>query len=83
MFFTKKTDPELEQLLKTLHMDMANNYKDAAQDDFKRVKTCFEKRKADLPEKLQRHYSIVIEELESVLAGYTHKDQPVHAAPKN
>ena len=34
---------------------MANNYKDAAQDDFKRVKTCFEKRKADLPEPGHTH----------------------------
>lgn len=82
MLFKKKTDPEMEQLIMTLHMDMSNNYKDAAQDDFRRLKACFEKKKDDLPEKVVLQYKAKISELEPILTGYTHKDQPVHAAPK-
>lgn len=63
-------------------MDMSNNYKDAAQDDFRSVKECFEQKREQMPEKAKLHYEAKIAALETVLAGYTHKDQPVHAAPK-
>jgi len=82
MFFRRKTDPEMEQLIATLRMDMSNNYKDAAQDDFRRMKACYESKKAEFPEKVKKLYEGKLEEYEKILAGYTHKDQPVHAAPK-
>ena len=81
MFFHKKTDPEMERLFTTLQMDMSNNYKDAAQDDFRRVKEYFASKKDELPEKMRELYSQKIAEYEQTLEGYTHKDQPVHAAP--
>lgn len=34
----QKKHPELEDLIRTLSMDMENNYKDAAQFDFLRLK---------------------------------------------
>ncbi len=82
MFFRKKTDPEMEKIITTLRMDMSNNYKDAAQDDFRRLKKCFEERADKMPEKVKEIYRAQIAELETALKGYTHKDQPVHAAPK-
>ena len=82
MFFKKKTNQEMEQLITTLQMDMSNNYKDAAQDDFRRVKDCFNKNKEQMSDKMKANYEGKIAEYEKTLTGYTHKDQPVHAAPK-
>ncbi|MBQ6362754.1 MAG: hypothetical protein IJI62_01990 [Lachnospiraceae bacterium] len=82
MFFRKKTDPELEGLFRTLKMDMSNNYKDAAQEDFRRIRECFDQKKDKLPQKVRAFYDAQISEYESALIGYTHKDQPVHDAPR-
>ena len=81
MFFRRKTDPELEDLIRTLKMDMSNNYKDAAQEDFRRIRECFALKKDKLPEKVRSCYEAQIAEYETALVGYTHKDQPVHDAP--
>ncbi len=72
----------MEKIITTLRMDMSNNYKDAAQDDFRRLKKCFEERAEKMPGKTKEMYMAQIAELEKTLQGYTHKDQPVHAAPK-
>ena len=40
--FDRKTHPVLEEKLRELQMDMANNYKDNAQDDFIRLEKAYE-----------------------------------------
>ena len=39
MFGLVKKNKDIEQLLKILEMDAANNYKDAVQEDIKRIET--------------------------------------------
>ena len=39
--FGKQTHPILEKLLLELRMDMSNNYKDIAQDDFSKLEEPF------------------------------------------
>ena len=40
--FQKTTYPLLEEKIRELNMDMANNYKDNAQDDFAELEKVFE-----------------------------------------
>ena len=40
--FDRKTHPVLEEKLRELQVDMANNYKDNAQDDFIRLGKAYE-----------------------------------------
>ena len=82
MLFQKKKDPELEKLIAVMQMDMSNNYKDAAQADFRKVKECFAGKESRLPEKQRKMYADLIREYEKSLEGYTHKDQPVHFTAK-
>ena len=39
MFGLVKKNKDIEQLLRILEMDAANNYKDAVQEDIKRIET--------------------------------------------
>ena len=82
MLFRKKKDPELEKLIAVMQMDMSNNYKDAAQDDFRKVKECFARKEKELPDKQRAMYAAMIQEYEKSLVGYTHKDQPVQFTAK-
>lgn len=58
-------------------MDMANNYKDNAQDDFSELEIVFEELTAakKLNERQQEYYCDKIHEYREILKGYTHKDQ--------
>lgn len=57
--------------------DMANNYKDNAQDDFAELEKVFEELTAakKLNERQQEYYCDKIHEYREILKGYTHKDQ--------
>lgn len=75
--FGKRTCQVLETLLRELEMNMANNYKDNAQEDFVRLEQEYRLlvNAGKLNGKQQTHYGQKIDELKEVLKGYTHKDQ--------
>ncbi len=68
---------QLEAAIGKLQMNMSNNYKDAAQEDYKDlmdlyIKLCDERRLSD---KQREYYKTVIEEYSVKMENYTHKDQ--------
>lgn len=76
-FFTSKEEKELDEYLDNVRMNMANNYKDEARENFQKFQTTldsFEKQGALKPKKLAAYRekeSILIEKLKD----YSHKDQ--------
>lgn len=75
--FLKKTHRELENLLMKVESNIANNYKDAAQEAFRD----FEKKAAELDkegklnEKQLEYYRQIADGLRIRLQNFTHKDQ--------
>ena len=68
---------ELEEAVARLQMNMSNNYKDAAQADYKELMELYEKLsgKGGLTDKQKSYYKEVIEEYRVKMKDYTHKDQ--------
>lgn len=75
--FQRSTKPELEDIIRSLESNRANNYKDNAQADYKKLVKVFEELKSDnkLNDKQIAHYGQIISEYKSMLNKYTHKDQ--------
>ena len=67
----------LEMIITRMESNKENNYKDAAQQDFKELVDCFEKLSAAgcLSERQKKYYEDVIAKYREELKGYTHKDQ--------
>ena len=72
-----RKDPELERAIARVRMNMENNYKDAAQAEFRTLQTVYEETKASgrLKEKQAAYYETVMTELTEKLRKYTHADQ--------
>ena len=68
---------ELEAAVARLQMNMSNNYKDAAQVDYKALMELYEELsdKGGLTDKQKSYYKEVIEEYHVKMKDYTHKDQ--------
>lgn len=68
---------QLEAAIARLEMNMSNNYKDAAQEDYKALLDlyCELRDKGALSEKQTTHYKSVVEEYSVKMENYTHKDQ--------
>ena len=77
MFSFFKKNKELEALILELANDAANNYKDNAQDDFRRLTARFEELRAagTLGKKQEEHYGKIIEDYRVMLKDYTHAEQ--------
>lgn len=75
--FGKKTHRELEPILSSVMTNMANNYKDAAQEAFKdfEKKAAQLDREGKLSDKQKEYYRQVTDELRGKLKNFTHKDQ--------
>ena len=75
--FGIRKNGDLESCLARTRMNMANNYKDAAQENFRETEVLFEKLKEDhkLSAKQTAYYDEAIGILRGQLKGYTHKDQ--------
>ena len=75
--FKSRTEKELEVLVSHVEVNMANNYKDAAQDAFRELEAYMEKAGAEgkLSDKVKAEYERILEEYRGRLKGYTHKDQ--------
>ena len=75
--FKSKEEKELDALLVRVDNNMSNNYKDAAQENFKALCSRYDEllSAGKLNEKQQTHYTEIIEELRKELDKFTHKDQ--------
>ena len=75
--FEKKKNRELDMILSKVYSNMANNYKDAAQEAFKE----FEMKAAELEalgnlnSKQKAYYRESADKLRGDLKNFTHKDQ--------
>ena len=76
--FKSKEEKELDALLQRVDNNMSNNYKDAAQKDYKDFLKRYDELSKDgkLSDKVTVYYQGVIEEYASKLSKFTHKDQP-------
>ena len=77
-FFLSKEEKELDALLAKVDNNMSNNYKDAAQSDYKNFLKRFEELSASgkLKDNTIAYYQGVIAEYAAKLSKFTHKDQP-------
>ena len=77
MFGLVKKNKDIEQLLKILEMDAANNYKDAVQEDIKRIETEIASQESigKLNENQKQHYEEILNGLRSQYQHFTHQDQ--------
>lgn len=75
--FRPKKNKVLEDALAAVRMNMENNYKDAAQADFKKLTAIFTELKVSgkLSRKQLIYYASEIESLTAKLDHYTHADQ--------
>ena len=77
MFGLVKKNKDIEQLLRILEMDAANNYKDAVQEDIKRIETEIASQESigKLKENQKKHYEDTLNGLRSRYQHFTHQDQ--------
>lgn len=75
--FKSKSEKELDIIIQRLEMNMSNNYKDNAQNNFKELETKFNEMKADgrLKPATLAKYETILSEYQSKMQGYSHKDQ--------
>ncbi len=75
--FKSKTEKHLDALLASICMNMANNYKDNAQADFKDFEEALRQalEEGKLSDKSRLFYEAKRGEFGEKLKGYTHKDQ--------
>lgn len=79
--FVKKTGKikQLEKIIQELEMNMSNNYKDAAQEDFKKLESALDEMEAagGISEAQLSYYRQRLSSFKQKLKNYTHKDQKV------
>lgn len=75
--FKSKTELELDTLIRQIDSNMSNNYKDAAQADFKELEKVFLEAVAAgrLKGKAKERYESKVNSYQVRLKGYSHKDQ--------
>lgn len=68
---------QLEAAIAKLQMNMSNNYKDAAQENYKALMDLYVELtdKGTLTDKQKDYYKNLIEEYSVKMQNYTHKDQ--------
>ncbi len=77
LFRFSKKHIHLEMIISRMESNKENNYKDAAQQDFKELVDCFEKLSdaGSLSTRQIKYYDSLISGYREELKGYTHKDQ--------
>lgn len=80
MFGFSKKNKALEEILFRLHANASNNYKDAAQDNYRQFLKLFQEYKegGQLKKRQIAYYQEIIRELEPQMKKYTHFDQRVN-----
>ena len=76
-FLKPGKNSDLEDIIVRLNMNMSNNYKDAAQSNFREFEAQFYELKASgkLNLKQEAKYEALLEEYREKMQNYTHKDQ--------
>ena len=77
IFFKSRAEKELDGIMASIRMNMANNYKDNAREDLERLETVLEEMKAAgkvKPDVLSK-YGTILEDYKMQMKGYSHKDQ--------
>ncbi|MBE5948876.1 MAG: hypothetical protein E7261_07600 [Lachnospiraceae bacterium] len=77
IFKKSRAKGELDAIIYRIESNMANNYKDAAQDAFKEFEVKFNEMAADgrLSDKQRINYEVKLSGYKTKLQGFTHKDQ--------
>lgn len=77
MFQFGKKNKNLEELLQRLHANASNNYKDAAQDNYRQFLKLFEQYKKNgvLKTRQIAYYDGINMQLKEELKNYTHAEQ--------
>lgn len=75
--FGNKKNSQLEDIIAKLESNMANNYKDAAQADFRELERVYEELVSGgkLSAKQKSQYEVIVESFREKLKKYSHKDQ--------
>lgn len=75
--FKSKEEVMLDGIIRSLEMNMSNNYKDNAQSDLRELEEVLGRIKQDgkLKEKKLKSYEAVLDAYRTRMAGFTHKDQ--------
>lgn len=73
----RKKNKELEALLERMENNVANNYKDAAQDYLKQYEAKLGElvQKEALKDRQKAHYETLLEGYKERMKGFRHKDQ--------
>ncbi|MBQ3907238.1 MAG: hypothetical protein II743_10790 [Lachnospiraceae bacterium] len=77
LFGGVKKNPELEHLIERMENNMANNYKDAAQEYLVEYEAKFKELSegGKLNDKQKEHYESLLDTYKIRMKGFTHKDQ--------
>ena len=77
MFGFSKKNKELEELLLCLHANASNNYKDAAQENYRKFLALFDEYKSNgkLKQRQISYYEQICKSLEPEMKKYTHFEQ--------
>lgn len=77
MFSLLRKNKELEALILKLYNDASNNYKDNAQEDFKKLEEAYSALTGSgkLTRRQLDHYGKKLEEYRAMLKDFTHADQ--------
>ena len=75
--FKSRSEKELDWIIQKLEMNMSNNYKDNAQDNFRELEKSFnEKRESGvLKGAALTKYGSILDDYRERLKGFSHKDQ--------
>lgn len=77
MLFKSRIAREMDSIIARIDMNMSNNYKDAAHEDFDELSECFEEavQSGKMKGKEKDTYEKIVEGYRVRLKGYSHKDQ--------
>ena len=77
MFSLLKKNKELEALILKLYNDASNNYKDNAQEDFKKLEGVYSALTGSgkLSRRQTDHYGKILEDYRAMLRDFTHANQ--------
>ena len=75
--FKGKAEKELDEIIQRLEMNMANNYKDNAQDNLKELAAALDvlHSSGTLKPKVLEKYDAALADYRERMKGYSHKDQ--------
>ncbi len=75
--FKSKAEKELDSIIRSLEMNMSNNYKDNAQANLKELAEAVESMKASgtLKASALAGYESILDRYRERMKGYSHKDQ--------